>query len=146
MKELRHGNLSSLEDYINPRYPYRRTERRLCGFELKDAEWVARPQLLFRPYALMLWGTPERAKVAHCIMGNEGQILVSAAPVPASFFATGHSFEDVVKRFVREGIDAPYWCDFKTFEVGTTMRLKVATEEGEPVRKLEAVLLGMAAL
>lgn len=151
LKKLPYGTLARLREQQGYSYLYHKIARRLCGFELvdrgeNDAEWIARPQVLFRPYALMLWGAPERSKVRHCVIGQNGQIQVSGAPVPASFFATGHSFEEVVRRFEKDGIDAPYWCDFDTFEVGTRMKLKITTEEGEPVRKLEAVLLGMAAL
>ena len=145
MKELGHGNLRALvNEYAH--YPYSRCVRMLCGFELRETEWVAEPMVPFRPYALMLWDVPERALVSHCILGNKGQIHASRAPVPARFFATGHSFEEVVRRFEKEGIDAPYWCDFDTFDPGYRMKLKVTTVDGEPVLGLQAVLLGLASL
>lgn len=122
-----------------------RVRRMLCGFVLRGEEWVAEPDVLFRPYALMLWNVPDRAKVSHCVAGAQGQILASRAAVPASFFATGRSFEDVVARFEKEGIEAPYWCDFDVLEPGVSMRLQVRDEHGAPVRSLDGVLLGLSA-
>ncbi len=57
VKKLGYGNLRSLT--TTERYPYRRASRRLCGFELRGQEWVAVPQALFRPSALMLWDVPD---------------------------------------------------------------------------------------
>ena len=139
-KLLAYGDLSSLRPLPG------RCQRRLCGFEREGAEWVATPRVLFRPSALMLWDVPERATISHSVAGNQIQLAVSSAPVPARFFATGHSFEEVVRRFEKEGIDAPYWCDFDTMDLGYSFRLTVLDDQGEPVVRLQAVLLGLAAL
>lgn len=139
---LSYGNLKQLE----PRYGLQKTMRRLCGFELEDDDWIARPDVLFRPYALQLWDVPDAALITAALLGHRQQIKVSGAPVPARFFATGRSFEEVVRRFELEGIDAPYWCDFDTMELGHLFRLQVRFPGGTPVRDLRAVLLGLAAL
>ena len=139
-KLLAYGNLSSLRPLPG------RCQRRLCGFEREGAEWVATSRVPFRPSALMLWDVPERATISHSVAGNQIQLAVSSAPVPARFFATGHSFEEVVRRFEKEGIDAPYWCDFDTLELGWSFRISVLDEDGKPVERLQAVLLGLAAL
>ena len=139
-KLLAYGNLSSLRSLPG------RCQRRLCGFERQGAEWVATPRVPFRPSALMLWDVPERATVSYSVAGNQIQLAVSSAPVPAHFFATGHSFEEVVRRFEKEGIDAPYWCDFDTMDLGCSFRIAVLDEGGKPVERLQAVLLGLAAL
>ncbi len=140
LKALAYGNLSSLRPLPG------RCQRRLCGFEREGAEWVATPRVLFRPSALMLWDVPERATISHSVAGHRIQIAVSSAPVPARFFATGHSFEEIVRRFEKEGIDAPYWCDFDTLDLGWSFRISVLDEDGKPVERMQAVLLGLAAL
>lgn len=122
-KGLGYGNLSSLRPLPG------RCQRRLCGFEREGAEWVATPRVIFRPSALMLWDVPERATISHSVAGNQIQIAVSSAPVPARFFATGHSFEQIVRRFEREGIDAPYWCDFDTLDLGKRPALRKDADE-----------------
>ena len=140
LKRLGYGNLSSLRPLPG------RCQRRLCGFEREGAQWVATPRVLFRPSALMLWDVPERSTISHSVAGNQIQLAVSSAPVPARFFATGHSFEQIVRRFEREGIDAPYWCDFDTLDLGWSFRIAVLDEDGKPVERMQAVLLGLAAL
>lgn len=136
VKKLGHGNLRNL-------YPTVHVDRRLCGLELRGEEWVGAPSIPFRPSAMLLWDVPEKATVSYAIVGMEMQITASPAPVPARFFMTGHSFEDVVRNFEKEGIDAPYWCDFKTLAPGCEFRVRVRTMEGEPVRNLQGVLLGL---
>ncbi len=123
-----------------------RSVRRLCGFELDGQVWVASPGALFRPAALMLWDLPERAIITYALVYHQQQIKLSPAPVPARFFATGHSFEEVVRRFEQEGIEAPFWCDFDTMEIGTTFRISVLDGHGLPALGLQALLLGQAAL
>jgi len=139
-KRLPYGNFLSVSELPG------RCARRLCGFERQGSDWVAAPMVLFRPYALLLWDTPKDAMISGAVTGNQIQVSVSNARVPARFFATGHSFEEVVRRFEKEGIDAPYWCDFDTIESGHVFRLSLVDEHDQPVERLQAVLLGMAAL
>lgn len=59
--------------------------------------WIEHPQMYFKPMGLIVWGASDQTFIDDIQCGNQCEVGVSASAIPARYFETGRSFEDVLK-------------------------------------------------
>lgn len=80
------------------------------------------PQRPFTPKGLMLWGDLEALDVEAAIIGRDEQLMVAFGAVPARWFGTAKSFEQVAKE-ISEGMSPAAWGTWDTCVPGVVIRL-----------------------
>ena len=59
--------------------------------------WTDGPQMPFKPMGLIVWGASEHTFIDDIMCGNQCEAGVSGSSIPARYFETGRSFEEVLK-------------------------------------------------
>ena len=133
------------EDEPMPAGPFvPRTRRCLLGFRFSSEgnAFYSHPYLTFRPCGLLIWNPPPLSTVS-CVITGQNQLVASFEPVPAQWFATAKSFEQLAAE-VAEGKEPPAWCTFSVVEPGQT--IEIAVQSGgvslSPADQVELVMWG----
>ena len=94
----------------------------LLTFERKAPNVLeAYSQRPFKPRGLLLWDVGA-AQIQMCTIGANHELVSSFAPIPARFFTTAASFEQVALA-VAEGKEPPAWGSWSQVHVGQIVRL-----------------------
>ena len=96
--------------------------KRVLGFRWQGECLIATPREPFKPRGLMLWNLPDDTMVSACHCGNHREVLASQDPVPAMFFATALSFEQV-EALLKMNKEPATWCTFSPLQQGTYVKL-----------------------
>lgn len=116
-------------------HPPRRPEplAGMLGLRFDGAAWTAMPQRSFRPRGLFIVGELRTGdRLDQAIIGQNLQVLQSCEGVPAHFFSTARSYEQIAK-VVAEGGELPAWCEWNIIHVGQMVRVTVRALDGSPV-------------
>lgn len=116
--------------------------RALLGFGFHDGLWTSQPQRPFTPRGLLIWGLTGGETLAHCVIAQSLQVLVSVDPVPARFFAQGASYEHIA-RLIAEQNETPAWCDWDRIQVGCVARLELRARDGRALGPDDGIELCM---
>jgi len=117
--------------------------RALLGFRCVGDVWRAEPQRPFYPCGLMIFGdVPAGAMLELAVIGQQMQVMVSSTPVPAKFFSTWRSYEQLAKA-VDEGLEPPGWCTWDIVHVGYRVEIRLGTREGKPLDSSDGVDVAM---
>ena len=92
--------------------------------EFAGAQWQAEPQMAFKPKGLMIWDAPERSAVELILIGCIPQIVCTVGPIPAKWFSSFDSYEQVWEAHER-GKEPPGWGDFQIISVGMTCQVRM---------------------
>jgi hypothetical protein len=52
-------------------------------------------QMVFKPMGLLVWGATDETSIREIIVGNSGEVTADWEPIPARFFETGRTFEEI---------------------------------------------------
>jgi len=124
-----------------PGLPSRRSERRevtatpsLLGFGFVQGRgWLASPQRPFKPRGLYIVGELSTGdRLAQAYVGQDCRTLCSCEGVPAHFFATARSYEQIA-RAVADGQELPGWGDWGIAYPGVQIWVNVTTRDGAPL-------------
>jgi hypothetical protein len=108
--------------------------------------YQAQAQRPFVPRGLAVWGAPPGAMLAFATCGQQLQLVASLGSVPARFFASGDSYEQIAKQ-LDAGAEPPAWCDWDPVEPGVYIRLTFTELDGKPLQTaVELAMWGVAAL
>ena len=112
------------------------------GFEV----FMARPQMLFKPKGLIIWGAPNGAYVEQALIDQNLQIVVAYGGVPCKFFAFGESYAQIAEK-LDQGIEPPGWCDWSAVKPGQSVQIRICidtskTSLGKP-DGIELVMWGL---
>jgi hypothetical protein len=97
-------------------------ERSLLGFHF-DRFWIASPYRAFRPQGLLIWNPPAKSVIC-CEITNSKQIQSSYDMVPAAWFATAKSFEQLAAE-IESGKELAAWCTWDSVYPGQTIKLEI---------------------
>ncbi len=61
----------------------------------EDRTWACQPYRLCKPLGLFVWGATADTYVEWIGCGNAGQVMASQGRIPARFFETGRSFDEI---------------------------------------------------
>lgn len=113
--------------------------RSLLPFERMKVDGVktfeAEPFETFKPEGLMIWGASYYATVRHILIGAVPQLVAGIAPIPARWFASSQSYEQVWRAH-REGKDPPGWGDFSIVYHGMTVKIEIEDSSFDGVQLL----------
>lgn len=100
-----------------------RTVRALLGFKREGmTSFVGEPLRPFKPRGLLLWGELRGVGLTMAVHNYHHLVKVSFEPVPARFFATGDSYEQIAKK-MDAGAEPPAWVDWNAVAPGEYIRL-----------------------
>ena len=88
------------------------------------ANWIVESREAFRPRGLLIWNAPDGAVVEHIKIGVQGQLVAAVGAIPAQWFATAQSYEQVWDAH-RRGIDPPGWGDFQIAAVAMLIQIRL---------------------
>lgn len=123
-------------------------KRGVLGFGFAEGQFVAAPDRPFKPRGLIIWGAPAGAQVRMALLDQREQVLRSADGIPARFFASGDSFEEIAKQ-LDAGKEPPAWVDFDMIDGWAMLRVVISSSEGMGLSDgdgLELVLWGYSQL
>lgn len=97
-------------------------------------EWECVPQEPFLPSGLMIWNAPEMSTIEIILIGNRVELVAGIGPIPAKWFTTQDSYEQVWKAQL-EGKEPAGWGDFHIIGVGMRVRIRMASHRSYPANK-----------
>lgn len=123
---------------------HERTKNMMLGFDwVSDKrQWEANPQMPFKPCGLMLWDLPPRTMLSQSLIGMDEQILASHAPIPADFFTTAKSYDQLMAQ-VEAGLFPPSWPTFDSMTPMVHARIVLLDAEAERFHTSSGVRLCM---
>ena len=93
--------------------------------------WCAMPQRPFKPRGLYIVGELTTGdRLTQALLGYELQLLQSCEGVPAHFFATARSYEQIAKA-VADGHELPGWGEWKHCYPGQRFMIRVTSRHGD---------------
>lgn len=93
------------------------------------------PQVIFKPKGLMIWGAPDDAEVMHVKIGRSPQLTATWGPIPARWFSTFQSYEEVAKA-IEEGKMPAGFGHFDVIQRGMTVEVHIQSKEKLPPTKI----------
>jgi hypothetical protein len=118
----------------------------LLGFDFAGQYFEARPYKPFRPRGLLIWGAPPLAVIDFAQIDSQEQVKAGYSGVPARFFSTGESFEQIAKQ-LDEGKEPPCWVSWEAINPTGSCRVFVRDPLGValgPAQGIELVFWGLA--
>ncbi len=82
------------------------------------------PAVPFKPCGLMVWGVDNHTLITSVVVSNE-ETLLSHDPIPAQFFATAKSYEELEEMAKEDKITLPTWCNFAACSPSSLVRVGV---------------------
>lgn len=111
---------------------FRAPREKLLPFATKeDATFLcfeASPRMPFKPTGLLLWNVSPLDEVSACYVGRDTQLTATFEPVPAAWFASAYSFEEVEKR-AELGKYPATWGHWNVAEPGVIIRIEVRIKD-----------------
>lgn len=101
--------------------------------------WGQMAQLPFKPRGLLIWDAPPRTLVSQVIIGIGLEVVSTIGPVPARWFMSGESYEQIAKK-IDDGAEPPAWVDWSPMGVGQQLRVMLEFD-GRPLADSEAQLV-----
>lgn len=117
-------------------------KRGVLGFGFAEGQFIATPDRAFKPRGLIIWGAPPGALVKMALLDQREQVLRSADGIPARFFASGESFDEIAKQ-IEAGKEPPAWVDFDLIEPWSMLRVVVALPQGLGLGEADGLQLAL---
>lgn len=93
--------------------------------------WRAQPFTPIAPTGLAIWGASTTAAVEAIFFNGVNRFFAGDGPVPARWFAYGHSYEQLARLIARRR-EPPAWLVFPVVTPADALEL-VLSERGEPL-------------
>jgi len=109
----------------------KKVQKMLMGYVWKGEYWMGQGFYNYRPVGLMIWGAVPGMMLRQMKIGNLGQVIASWDPVPALWFGTAQSYEQL-KELIKEDKALNSWVEFDTLSLGCYSQIDIRDKDGKP--------------